>query len=153
MKKLLIILISSYIICSCNTQIETNTFTTHSSLIFYKIADNYFVKNNYDIRGFTEKVISTENEFNQIFDMASFMGKNRKPTPIDFSREKVVVLLHPATNRSVELIPLKLEENEKMQAVYYYKLRTGEQSSFETKPKLIIIVSNDINKILFKKVD
>lgn len=153
MKKKFILLISSNIIWSCNAQAETNTFTTHSSLVFYKIADNYFVKNNYDIKGFTEKVISTENEFNQIFDKASFMGEKGKLTPVDFSKENVMVLLHPATNRSVEIIPLKLERNERDQTVYYYKVRIGEQKGFEMKPKLIVIVNKDIDKILFKKVE
>ncbi|MDR4890633.1 MULTISPECIES: hypothetical protein [unclassified Chryseobacterium] len=153
MKKKLILLISSYIIWSCSAQTETNTFTIHSSLIFYKIADNYFVKNNYDSKEFTEKVISTENEFNQIFDRASIMGEKGKPTPGDFSKENVMVLLHPATNRSVELIPLKLERNEEDQTVCYYKVRIGEQKGFERKPKLIIIVNKDIDKVLFKKVE
>lgn len=88
MKKKLILLISSNIIWSCSAQTETNTFTTHSSPIFYK---------------------------------------------------------------SVELVPLKLERNEEDQTVCYYKVR--EEKGFERKPKLIIIVNKDIDKVLFKKVE
>jgi len=105
-----------------------------ASAVPYKTVHNYFVKNTCEIPDVVEKVITTKDEFDKIFDAAAFMGKNGKPTPIDFSKENAIILLHPKTNKEVEIIPLKLEKKTGDEFIYRYHVKTGgERSGYANK--------------------
>lgn len=144
MKKAIFLLFIIFI-HSCQTNKNNST-----SVLPYKAVHNYFVKNNCEIPDFVEKVITTKDEFNKFFDEAAFMGNSGNPTPIDFSKENVIVLLHPETDREVEIIPIKLEKTQMGEVIYHYQMKTGEKRSFTVIPKLIIIVNKNIEKVTFK---
>ncbi|MGK6341164.1 hypothetical protein ACMGDK_02930 [Chryseobacterium sp. DT-3] len=131
---------------SCQTNKNNST-----SVMPYKTAQHYFIKNNLQINEFVEKVITNQVEFNELFGEAAFMGKGGKPTPIDFSKENVIVLIHPKTDRAVEIIPVKLEKTQTGEAICHYQVKNGEKKSFATIPKLMIIVDKNVEKVTFKK--
>lgn len=90
MKNIIIILISTLLISSC-------TVNNTQKNISYKSARKYFAKNTYDNKDFTEKIMSSQEEFERLFRAAATMGTDGKPTPIDFSKENVLALIYPKT--------------------------------------------------------
>ncbi len=66
----------------------------------YTLAKNYFVKNSYPDKNLHMLKITAEDKFNEIFGMATLMGENGKPTPIDFSKSFVIVLIDDTSNVS-----------------------------------------------------
>ena len=52
--------------------------------VSYILAANYFVKNT--VNQLDNPKIETAEKFNEIFGMATTMGKEGKPTEIDFSK-------------------------------------------------------------------
>ncbi|MDR6487132.1 hypothetical protein J2799_001617 [Chryseobacterium vietnamense] len=145
MKNIIIILISTLLVSSC-------TVNTPQKNISYKQAKKYFVKNAYDNKDLTEKIITSQDEFERVFGAATTMGINGKPTPIDFSKENVLALIYPKTSLEVKIIPISLQENEQ-NIVYSYKVIEGPQHSFTTIPNTIIIIQkSDLKKIVFHKI-
>ncbi|MFS4473196.1 hypothetical protein [Chryseobacterium sp. T20] len=145
MKNIIIILISTLLISSC-------TVNNAQKDIPYQPARKYFVKNTYDNKDFTEKIISSQDEFERFFGAATTMGIDGKPTPIDFSKENVLALIYPKTNLEVKIIPVSLQENER-NTVYSYKVVEGAPRGFMTIPNTIIIIQKpNSKKIIFHKI-
>ena len=145
MKNIVIILISTLLVSSC-------TVNTPQKNISYKTAKKYFVKNINDNKDLTEKIITSQDEFERFFGAAATMGINGKPTPIDFSKENVLALIYPKTSLEVKIIPISLQEDER-NIVYSYKVIEGPQRSFMTIPNTIIIIQKpNSKKIIFHKI-
>lgn len=138
MKNIIIILISTLLISSC-------TVNNTQKNISYKSARKYFAKNTYDNKDFTEKIMSSQEEFERLFGAAVTMGTDGKPTPIDFSNENVLALIYPKTNLEVKIIPVSLQEN-KQNTVYSYKVLEGGPNGFMTIPNTIIIIQEPNSK-------
>ena len=67
------------------------------------------------------------------------MGKDGKPTPIDFSRQFVLAIVHPVTDVATEIVPVKVMA--KRDTLFYdYELKVGEKQSFSIQPVSIIIL-------------
>jgi uncharacterized protein YxeA len=146
MKNLIIILISILITFSC-------TVNAPQKNISYKSAENYFVKNTYNNKNFTEKILTSQKEFDRIFGAASTMRPNGKPTSIDFSKENVLALIHPETDLEVKISPVSLQENDQ-DIVYSYKVIEGARRSFITMPVTIIIIQKlNSKKITFHRIE
>lgn len=118
--------------------------------IAFKTAENYFVKNTV-----TETIpskITTQEDFDKYFGMATTMGDQGKPTPIDFSKEYVIVVDHASTNKKTELMPVSLTKKD-ADITLTYSMTHGEDNGFTMHPFLMIIVdkSNDGNVMLQSK--
>ncbi|PWW17657.1 hypothetical protein [Chryseobacterium sp. AG844] len=145
MKNFIMTLISTLIVFSCTVNVSQKD-------IPYTSAKKYFVKNTSHQKDLTEKIITSQEEFDQIFGAATTMGMSGKPTPIDFSKENVLALIYPKTNLEVEFIPVSLQEKGQ-DIVYSYKVIKGGQRSFMTIPNTIIIIQKpDSKKKNFQKV-
>jgi hypothetical protein len=59
----------------------------------YAVAQNYFVKNTVD--AIANPKIETEEVFNSYFGSATTMGKNGKPTAIDFQKNMLLQCCFP----------------------------------------------------------
>ncbi len=105
--------------------------------IAFKAAQNYFFKNNADIPDNLK--ITTEEEFNTLFGMATTMGENGKPTEIDFTKEFVLAIVLPVTSFSTEINPIKVVEKGDS-LLYTFEVKTGEKQSFSIQPISIIIL-------------
>ena len=108
-----------------------------SSEVAFEVAKNYFFKNNQVIPE-TPK-ITTEEEFNKLFGMATTMGEEGKPTTIDFTKQFVLAIVLPLTDMATEISPVKLEEHGDS-LLYTYEIKTGEKLSFTIQPVSIIII-------------
>lgn len=125
---------------STNTSTKSaETVTAIDSTIPYKIADGYFVSN--EVKQPIAKAITTEAEFNTLFGMATVMGENGKPTPIDFTKEYVIALTLPETDRATELTPISLAHTSDNGITFRYSVTVGEQHTYTITPCLLLIVS------------
>ena len=103
----------------------------------FEVAKNYFFKNNQEIPASPK--ITSEEEFTKLFGMATTMGEDGKPTPIDFTKQFVLAIVLPITNLSTEITPDRLEEQGDT-LFYFYNAKTGEAQSYSTQPISLIIL-------------
>lgn len=134
MKNLRVLTFLLIIFISC----ESRNQLRKDNNVPYKVAENYFIKNSAK-EVYNPKIISQQ-DFDKIFGMATGMGENGKPTTIDFSKEYVIAVIKPETNKTIELTPVSVQKNEQGKVIFTYKTKTGAVQSYTTKPVLIIIV-------------
>lgn len=106
--------------------------------VTFEVAKNYFFKKGSDVLPEGQKITSEE-AFNNLFGMATTMGKDGKPTPIDFSKQFVLAIVLPVTDFSTEINPVKLEEKGNS-LLYSYKVKKGEKQTFNMQPVSIIVI-------------
>ena len=105
----------------------------------FSVIKNYFVNNS--VKKISNPKIETIEKFNEIFGMATTMGKEGKPTQIDFSNQYVIAVLKSETDLSTIIEPYNLQRNEKGEIVLSYKYKTGEKQSYSILAYFAIIVS------------
>ena len=105
--------------------------------IAFEEAKNYFFKNGEAIPA--DPKITSEEAFNKLFGMATTMGKDGKPTEIDFSKQFVLAIVLPVTNIDTEIKPIKVEEKGDT-LLYTYEIKTGEKQTYSIQPVSIIIL-------------
>ena len=99
--------------------------------------DHYFFKNGQDIPDHPK--IDSESVFSGLFGMASVMGKDGQPTPVDWDKEFVIAVVNPVTDHATELTPesLSMENGE---LVFTYNEHIGEKQSWSMQPVLLVKV-------------
>ncbi|BDD05790.1 hypothetical protein [Aureibacter tunicatorum] len=168
MNKLFLILAVVFAFASCqskkseskeNSKTENNNSATvaekpikekeekHS--IPFTIAQNYFVKNDVDKLKYPK--LKSEEEFDKIFGSATTMGKEGKPTKIDFDKQFVIAVVLPETKYSTTIEPVSLKKKDVDELVFTYKVDTGEKQSYTIKPSLAIIVDKSHHGIVVVK--
>lgn len=118
----------------CESQ-KNNT----SPEIPYTVAQRYFVKNNFD--GKFSNPITSQTEFNRIFGAAAVMGKNGKPTSIDFDKEFVVAVIGKSNSNAEEFQPLSVNKTGEELEVTYQRTAKGFQTYTST-PLLLLVLKN-----------
>ncbi len=140
------ILISILLLVGCNSSVKSGDATLNEE-VPYKEAKNYFVKNNIDATIDSPK-FETQQEFEKVFGMATTMGENGKPTPIDFSKEFVVAQIEDPSTQSIELKPVSIRKNSNILEIKYKRI-AGENQSYTTQTAMILIIDRkyegDIN--------
>jgi len=116
------------------------SFAQSKSNIPFIQAKNYFVKNSYKSKEIKQSKILSQKEFDEIFGMACLMGNDGKPTPVDFNKQFLIMVVYKETNISTDLIPISLKKEKKNKLVFDYQIKTGKEQSFVSQPCLIIIV-------------
>ena len=137
MKKFIFALAALVAMVACNySRVVVETSATAEEVAFEE-AKNYFFKNDQTIPASPK--ITTEEEFSKLFGMATTMGKDGKPTPIDFSKQFVLAIVHPVTDVDTEIVPKKVTE--KGDTLFYdYDVKVGQKQSFSIQPVSIIIL-------------
>ncbi len=140
MKKVLFALAALFVLAACG---EKQTVVTPSgnleenNIVAFEVAKNYFFKKDQKIPASPK--ITSEEQFNKLFGMAATMGKDGKPTPIDFSKQFVLAIVLPVTDIDTEIHPLKIEE--KGDSLFYtYDVKTGGKQSYTIQPVSVIIL-------------
>ena len=105
--------------------------------IAFEVAENYFFKKGQEIPASAK--ITTAEEFGKLFGMATTMGKDGKPTEIDFNKQFVLAIVLPVTNLATEITPGGLEEQGDT-LYYFYDVNVGEALSYSTQPISLIIL-------------
>jgi len=137
MRKLISYIALLLILINCNSSVKSGDSILNQE-IPYKEAKNYFVKNNIDAAIDNPK-FETQEEFDQVFGMATTMGDKGKPTPIDFSKEFVVAQIEDPSNQSIELKPVSIRKNSNILEIKYKKV-VGESQSYTTQTAMILII-------------
>ncbi len=128
--KLALLALVMVALASCNT----------TAKVAFKEANNYFTRNDYAKTGVV-KIVSQE-EFDGAFGMATAMGKNGRPTPIDFNKEFVVAKLFAETDVDTRIDKIALYEIGKNKLKLDYRQTDGDRMSYTIKPCFILIVDN-----------
>ena len=114
--------------------------------INFTVLKNYFVKNTVDKVDNTK--IETAEKFYKVFGRATTMGKNGKPTAIDFSKQYIIAIIIPATKCSTSIDTISLQRNNQNQIKLNYKLTIGQKQSFSIRPFIAIAVDKQENGII-----
>ncbi len=104
----------------------------------YTVAHNYFVNRNAAIP--QDMKIQSQKEFDRCFGMAATMGKDGKPTEIDFAKSFVIAKVMHVTDTMTEVSPLSLKKGANGSLVLKSAVKTGEKTSYFMQPFYIIIV-------------
>jgi hypothetical protein len=108
----------------------------------YVVAKNYFVKNTYQPGQLVNPKITSEEEFSRFFGLATTMGENGRPTPIDFTKQYAIAVIGAQTDKSTTLTVSSLQKVG-AQVVLRYEEQVGASQSYTTQPFLLLIVSNE----------
>ena len=141
MKKILLAftMLLAMVACTNKPATAVEDYEVNSEVAF-EVAKNYFFKNDQVIPEYPK--ITTEEEFNKLFGMATIMGENGKPTAIDFTKQFVVAIVLPITDFATEINPVKVEEKGDS-LLCTYEIKIGEKQSFSIQPVSIIILDKE----------
>lgn len=114
--------------------------------ISYTVAKGYFVKNTISEKGLENPKIEDEKTFNQYFGAATTMGKDGKPTAIDFTDQFVIAVIASNTDYSTTITPLRLATNGSDQLTLTYQVEKGEKQSHTQRPVLLLVVDKTYNQ-------
>lgn len=103
----------------------------------YIVAQNYFVNGN--VEKLDQPIIDNDAEFARTFGMATTMGEDGKPTPIDWEKQFVIAVVLDEASEYVTIEPKKLI-NTKDGLHFRYSVKTGDEISYSMRPCLIVIV-------------
>ena len=146
MKKVFFALVSLLALAACNSSNAAEADMNNGDAlqgVAFQIAKNYFFKNDQKIPA--NPKITTEEEFNKLFGMATTMGKDGMPTDIDFSKQYVLAIVLPQTDMATEIVPVKVEA--KGDKLYYtYDVKVGEKQTFTIQPVSIIIIDKGVKQ-------
>ena len=127
MRKLLFVFAGLIGILSCQSP---------SELPYTRMA-NYYVRNDAELP--VEGKIDDRATFESLFGMATLMGTDGQPTPVDWDGEFVLAVVDPATNNLTTLDPESLRQ-EGEELVFTYTETLGNKQSYWTLPVLMIKV-------------
>ena len=151
MKKIFLSIVALLTMTACTSHsTDANINSEETGEMDYEVAKNYFFKNDQQIPASPK--ITTEEEFNKLFGMATVMGKDGKPTSIDFTKQFVLAIVLPVTDMATEINPVKVEV--KSDSLFYtYDVKTGEKQTFSIQPVSIIILDKQYedNKVVLNK--
>ena len=145
-------MITGIVFSSCNTTAKNTdkkeSDTNGSAIVAiteqdipYTVANRYFVNNTYKDGDLKNPKITTPEQFDELFGMATIMGPNGKPTPIDFSKQYVLSVIGELSDRGAEISPVSLKQQADT-ILFSYKITEGERSMVTIRPALLIIVDN-----------
>lgn len=136
MKRILLAFTATMLLfSSCGTN---KTVSENPKLVSFTEARNYFHIGD-ETKPVIKKITSQE-DLEEEFGEAAFMGKDGEPTKIDFKKKFAIAYILPETKRKTELVPLSLIVGGKRHLILRYKLEQGKAQSFSTQPFFIIIV-------------
>ncbi len=113
--------------------------STSEKAIGYKEALRYFVRN--DVKDFSPRIITSEEELNLYFGMGAVMGTQGMPTLIDFDKENVIAILEPTTNRDTEIKIENIKKQGGKVVVRYKSLVSSEPRSYSITPFQLVKIS------------
>lgn len=130
MKKIITFISSALFLVSCST-------TSKMERVEYTIAHGYFVRNDAPVHAPLR--YDNKEDFESVFGYAAVMGKDGRPTTIDFARQSVIAIIGGETNRPTEYIPMSLT----LQADTLhltYKSKKGASTTYTMTPLLLLVV-------------
>ena len=112
----------------------------HSREVPYKLAQNYFFRNDAVIDILPHQITSQEQLLN-FFGYATVMGEGGKPTAIDFEKSMVIPIVFPPTDKDTKIvIESLLETGEKQLTLTIHGERGNESRTYTIIPCQLLIV-------------
>jgi hypothetical protein len=129
------------LLAACNSQkseetsqqASTETPISMETDIPFSVAKNYFVRNDYKDAPLHLLKITSQADFDQVFGMATTMGANGKPTPIDFSAQYAVACISQTSDQVSSLEVTNLKKVADTILVSYTQSQGEKQSYSNTK--------------------
>jgi len=147
---LLLTVSAALLLCSCSSnkkteQLKPNTQTEimkpENLNVPFTEAKHYFVRNDYKDGELHFRKITSRDEFDSIFGMAAVMGKDGRPTNIDFSAQYVIALIDKISDRAADIEVINLTKSGETVTVNY-SYKEGEKLTFTLRISKILIVDN-----------
>ncbi|MCX6316940.1 MAG: hypothetical protein NTW29_06600 [Bacteroidetes bacterium] len=110
-----------------------------SNAIPFTVAKNYFVSNTFQQGMLTNPAIYSQAEFDAIFGAATVKGKNGAPTAIDFSKQYVIAVIPPATDKAPTLKAVSLTKSGDI-ITLKYSYKEGAKLTYTSQPYLLLVV-------------
>lgn len=124
--------------CQIKNTENLNQNIDYQGSVPYKIGKNYFINNRID--GKVPTKITRQQDFEKYFGLASFMGKDGEPTPVDFSKEFILIKDCGESYYPID-IQTKSLKKQKGILVWEYEIWTAKtEQGFITRPFQMIIV-------------
>ena len=105
----------------------------------YKLAKNYFVRNDYPDKEIHIFRITSQKKFDDIFGAATLMGEEGKPTEIDFTKSDVIALINDSSNNIADLKINSLKQTKGKINLNYSFSQTAAQS-YQSRHFALLIV-------------
>lgn len=102
-------------------------------------AQHYFVNNTAPTNVLVKA--TSQSELERYFGYATVMGKDGKPTEIDFSKQMVIAKILPSTNRYTETSSPKVSVTGKNELTLSYTITRGQEMSYSMTPMVMMIIS------------
>jgi hypothetical protein len=114
-------------------KVPTDTITKPAAAqdkeIPYVVARNYFVKNTVKQGAVFNSKIETPEKFDASFGAAARMGKDGRPTAIDFTKQYVIAIINDETDIATEIKPVSLQKDNETMQLYAHSRSSGGQNS------------------------
>ena len=112
---------------------------------------NYYV-NNYFNNGTHKLVIHNQQDFDVVFGAGAVMGHNGQPTKINFSRQFVIAVILPETNRQTTIETARLKRvGDRL--YFSYIIEEGHATSYTMRPFTAVVVDrNEPSDVVFQRV-
>jgi len=119
--------------------------------IEYQSIKNYFVKNT--VKKGQKRKIENQKEFDTLFGAAAIMGKDGKPTAIDFKKQNVVAIIGNRTNYNTFYEITGVAMGSMGTVVVSYKINKGEKTTYSIQPFTAITIDKNLTgKIIFNEI-
>lgn len=107
-------------------------------------AERYFVKNNVKDEALLMRFVSQE-KLDEYFGMAAVMGKDGKPTSINFDKQYAIAVILPETDHNTTISSYNLKETED-RVLLSYKINKGRKQSHTIRPYLLLVIDQKYSK-------
>lgn len=128
----------------------TMTVNAADKLVNFTVLRNYF--HNNDAPALASPLITNKKAFDEQFGMAAFMGKGGQPTPVNFSKNAVLAIVLPETNKDIDIDSVKVMESGKNELTLAYTVHEGAERSYYTKPLQLMAINNKYKSYKVKVV-
>ena len=119
--------------------------------IEYQIINNYFVKNT--VKKGQKRKIENQKEFDALFGVAATMGKDGKPTAIDFKKQNVIAIIGNRTNYKTSYEIKGIAMGAMGVVVVTYKTNKGTKMTYSIRPFTAVTIDKDLTgKIIFNEI-
>lgn len=130
----------------------TSCKSTSTISIPYTKAERYFVKNTVKDGSILLMRFVSQEKLDEYFGMATVMGNDGKPTPINFDKQYAIAIILPSNDNGTKFSAYNLQETED-RIVVNYKISEGQKESFRSRPYLLFVVDKKYSKdIRFNKL-
>lgn len=119
--------------------------------IEHQIIDNYFVKNT--VKKGQKRKIENQKEFDALFGAAATMGKDGKPTAIDFKKQNVIAIIGNTTNHNTSYEITGIAMGAMGTVVVSYKTNKGTKMTYSIRPFTAVTIDKNLTgKIIFNEI-